>query len=161
MCQAACTHALGRPCRGPDVAPASAHVEVPNSQHISCLDSSLGRFSPNSSSQYLCSQASYQKFVKAKSNHYHCRISVFLLMTSIQRPSQRSTAEPLSCPKWGMGEGGKRGKRARYRPYHIKVREGCEQTSSTSTPSPKSTPCNFLSWSLFRLSLGCCETLLR
>ncbi len=30
-------------CRGPDKAPASAQVEVPNSQRISCLDSSLGR----------------------------------------------------------------------------------------------------------------------
>ena len=53
----------------------------------------------------------YQKLVKAKSNHHHCPISVFLLMTSIQRPSQRSTTEPLSCPKWGMGEGGEGGKR--------------------------------------------------
>jgi hypothetical protein len=45
MCQAACTHALGRPCRGPAVAPASAKVEVLNSQSTNCLDSSLGRAS--------------------------------------------------------------------------------------------------------------------
>ncbi len=32
-------------CRGPDAAPTSAQVEVPNSQRISCLDSSLGRAS--------------------------------------------------------------------------------------------------------------------
>ncbi len=30
-------------CRGPNEAPASGQVEVPNSQLISCLDSSLGR----------------------------------------------------------------------------------------------------------------------
>ncbi len=39
-------------------------------------------FSPNYSSQYFCSQASCQKLVKAKSNHHHCPISVFLLTTS-------------------------------------------------------------------------------
>ncbi len=38
-------HALGRPCRGPNAAPASGQVEVPNTQCISCLDSSLGRTS--------------------------------------------------------------------------------------------------------------------
>jgi hypothetical protein len=48
-------------------------------------------FSPNFSRQYLCLQASYQKLVKAKVNHHHCPISVFLLLTSIQRPSQRSS----------------------------------------------------------------------
>ncbi len=31
----------GEPCRGLDVAPASAHVVVPNSQQISCLDGSF------------------------------------------------------------------------------------------------------------------------
>ncbi len=34
-------------------------------------------FSPNFTSHYLCSQASYQKLVKAKSDHHHCPISVF------------------------------------------------------------------------------------
>ena len=32
-------------CRGPNAAPALGQVEVPNSQLISCLDSSLGRAS--------------------------------------------------------------------------------------------------------------------
>jgi hypothetical protein len=68
-------------------------------------------FLSNFSSQYLCSQVSFQKLVKARSNHPHCPISVFLLMISIQRPSQRSAAWPLRCPKWGMGAlgGGRKG----------------------------------------------------
>ncbi len=67
-------------------------------------------FSPNFSSQYLCSQVSYQKLVKAKNNHHHCPKSVFLHMISTQRLSQRSAAWPLSCPKWGMGAwGGRKG----------------------------------------------------
>jgi hypothetical protein len=71
-------------------------------------------FSPKISSQHLCSQASYQKLVKAKSNHHHCPISLFLLMTSIQRLSQRSAAWPLSCPKWGRGTRlGGRGRKGR------------------------------------------------
>ncbi len=49
-------------------------------------------FLPNFSSQYLCSQASYQKLVKAKSDHHHCQKLVFLFMTSTQRPTQRSSA---------------------------------------------------------------------
>jgi|LakMenE01Jun11ns_1017448.scaffolds.fasta_scaffold9707782_1 hypothetical protein len=57
-------------------------------------------FLPNFSSQYLCSQASYKKLVKAKSDHYHCLISVFLLLTSIQRPSQRSS---IWAKNWGRG----------------------------------------------------------
>ena len=38
-------YALGRPCRGPNVVIDDGQVEVPNSQLISCLDSSLGRAS--------------------------------------------------------------------------------------------------------------------
>jgi hypothetical protein len=38
-------YALGRPCRGPNVVIDDGQVEVPNSQLISCLDSSLGRVS--------------------------------------------------------------------------------------------------------------------
>jgi hypothetical protein len=77
-----------------------------------------------------------QKLVKAKSNHNHCPISVFLLITSIQRPSQRPTSEPLSCPKWGMGV---------LSPLSHQGEGGlcCEQTHSTSAPSPKSTSYNF------------------
>jgi hypothetical protein len=103
-------------------------------------------FWPNFSSQYLCSQASYQKLVKAKSNHHHCSISVFLLMTSIQRPSQRSTAWPLSCPNGeGVPDGGRgKGGKARKRPNHIKVKGGREQTRFTSVLNPKSTLYNKL-----------------
>jgi hypothetical protein len=36
-------YALGRPCRDPNVVIDDGQVEVPNSQRISCLDSSLGR----------------------------------------------------------------------------------------------------------------------
>ncbi len=36
-------YALGRPCRGPNVVIDDGQVEVPNSQLLSCLDSSLGR----------------------------------------------------------------------------------------------------------------------
>jgi hypothetical protein len=39
-------------------------------------------FSPNYSSLYICSQASYQKLVKTKSDHHHCPISVHILITS-------------------------------------------------------------------------------
>jgi hypothetical protein len=39
MCLA---HALGRPCRGPNVVVGNGQVDAPNSQLISCLDSSLG-----------------------------------------------------------------------------------------------------------------------
>ncbi len=39
-------------------------------------------FSPNYSSLYICSQASFQKVVKTKSDHHHSPISVFILMTS-------------------------------------------------------------------------------
>jgi hypothetical protein len=91
------------------------------------------RFSPNFSSQYLCSQASYQKLVQAKSNHHHCPISVFLLMTYIQRPPQRCTTWPLSCHK---GKGCKRH-------YHIKVKRGRKQTRFTSALFPKSILSNF------------------
>ncbi len=59
-------------------------------------------FSTNFSSQYLCTQASYQKLVKAKSDHHHCHISVFLIMTCIQRPSRRSSTWVPNCPN---GEG--------------------------------------------------------
>jgi len=60
-------------------------------------------FSPNFSCQYLCSQASYQKLVKANSNHHHCPISVFLPLTSIQRPLQRSSVWAQNCPNGGGG----------------------------------------------------------
>ncbi len=109
------------------------------------LASTKYRCPPNftNSSQYLCSQASYQKLINAKSNHHHCPISVFLLMSSIQRLSQRSTAWPLSCSN-GVGVpdggGGGKGGKACKGPYHIKVKGGLY---------------NFPSWSLFRLSLGC------
>ncbi len=36
-------YALGRPCRGPNVVTDDGQVDAPNSQLISCLDSSLGR----------------------------------------------------------------------------------------------------------------------
>ncbi len=39
-------------------------------------------FSPNYSSLYICSQASYQKVVKTQSDHHHCLISVLTLMAS-------------------------------------------------------------------------------
>ena len=42
MCLA---HALGRPCRGPNVVIDDGQVDAQNSQLISCLDSSLGRAS--------------------------------------------------------------------------------------------------------------------
>ncbi len=60
------------------------------------------------SSQYLCSQACYQKLVNAKSNHHHCLISVFILITSKLRPSQRSNAEISECSNGvgPMGGGG-------------------------------------------------------
>ncbi len=57
------------------------------------------KISPNYSSQYLCSQASYKKLVKTKSDHHHCLISVHILMTSKSRPSQRSNAEVSECSK--------------------------------------------------------------
>jgi hypothetical protein len=38
-------YALGRPCRGPNVVIDDGQVDAPNSQLISCLDSSLGRVS--------------------------------------------------------------------------------------------------------------------
>jgi hypothetical protein len=68
-------------------------------------------FSPNFSSQYLCSQASYQKMVKAKSYHHHCPILVFLLLISIWRPSRRSSATSENCSNWRWGEGGEGGGR--------------------------------------------------
>ncbi len=39
-------------------------------------------FSPSYSSLYICSQVSYQKVVKTKSDHHHCLISVHILTTS-------------------------------------------------------------------------------
>jgi hypothetical protein len=42
----------------------------------------IHRFSANYSSLYICSKASYQKVVKTKSDHHHCPISVYTLMTS-------------------------------------------------------------------------------
>ncbi len=36
-------YALGRPCRGPNVVIDEGQVDAPNSQLISCLDSSLDR----------------------------------------------------------------------------------------------------------------------
>ncbi len=89
-------------------------------------------FSPNFSSQYLWSQASYQKLVQAKSNHHHCPISV-----------------PPTVGLWAvtMGKGCKR-------PYHIKVKRVRKQTNFTSALFPKSILSNFPFWSLFCLSLG-------
>jgi hypothetical protein len=80
----------------------------PPCRNITNIDARLPRlhlFSPNFSSQYLCSQASYQKLVKAKSDDHHHPISVFLLLTSIRRASQRSSVWAKKCPKWGRGEG--------------------------------------------------------
>ncbi len=45
---------LRRYCRGPNAAPASGQVEVPNSQLISCLDSSLGRASACGAGGHVC-----------------------------------------------------------------------------------------------------------
>ena len=85
------------------------HCTGPTCRNVTNIDARLPRlhwFSPNFSSQYLCSQASYQKLVKAKSDHHHCPISVFLLLTSIRRASQRSSVWAKNCPKWGRGGGG-------------------------------------------------------
>jgi hypothetical protein len=53
----------------------------------------------------------YQKLIKAKSNHHHCPISIFLPITSILRPSQISNSEVSQCPKWGRSHGGGGGRR--------------------------------------------------
>jgi hypothetical protein len=39
-------------------------------------------FSPNYGSPNICSQASYPKVVKTKSDHHYCPIKVFILTTS-------------------------------------------------------------------------------
>jgi len=67
------------------------------------------KISPNYSSLNICSQVSYQKLVKTKSDHHYCPISVLILMTSKLRPSQRSNAEVSECsngvgPMRGEGE---------------------------------------------------------
>ncbi len=123
-------------------------------------------FWPNYSSQYLYSQASYQKSKIGKSKKQSQSLShiSFLLITSIQRLSQRPTSEPLSCPKWGMGEGGEGGKRGGGHALALITSRWGRAVSkhhSTSAPSPKSTSCDFSSWYLFRISIGCCETLCR
>jgi hypothetical protein len=51
----------------------------------------------------------YQKVVKAKNYHHHCSMSVFLFLTSIWRPSQRSSVLAENCPNWGGGGGGESG----------------------------------------------------
>ncbi len=91
-------------------------------------------FSPNYSSQYLCSQVSYQKLVKVKSNHHHCPISVFVLITSIQRPSHRSIAEiTIAAGEWGRMRVG----RARASMIMITA---CADPGS---PCPSLSPCLF------------------
>jgi len=118
-------------------------------------------FLPNYSSQYLCSQASYQKVVKAKSNHHRCPISVFVLMTSIPRPSQISNAEVSECSN-GVGPGGRRRRGGRGGTVLLITSTWGRVVSKHALHlllALNSTSCNFPSWSLFRLSLGCCETL--
>ncbi len=56
-------------------------------------------FSPNYSSQYLSSQASYKKLVKTKSNHHHCPISVYILITSNRGCHRDQTLRSLTAEK--------------------------------------------------------------
>ncbi len=58
-------------------------------------------FSPNYSSLYICSHASYQKVVKTKSDHHHCPKSVYTHMTS----KIEAVIEIHCYREWGGGEG--------------------------------------------------------
>ncbi len=66
-------------------------------------------FSPNYSSQYLCSQASYQKMVKTKSNHHHCPIPVHIFTTWKLEAGIEIHPWGLWLLKWGVVAGGERG----------------------------------------------------
>ncbi len=61
-------------------------------------------FSPNYGSLYTCSQASYQKVVKTKSDHHHCPISVYTHMTS----KIEAVIEIHCYREWGGGGEGER-----------------------------------------------------
>ncbi len=105
-------------------------------------------FLPNYSSLYICSQASCKKLVKTKSDHHHCPLSVYALTSS-------KIDAIIEIHRWGLctlqTEGGGRGRGG----------EG-ELRGGGGVSKKPSCPCfhllsQFILWSLFRLSPGCCE----
>ncbi len=66
-------------CTGP---PCRKRHKFRRRQNIGTLPPRFHWCLPNYCSQYLCSQASYQKLGKTKSDHHHCPISVHILTTS-------------------------------------------------------------------------------
>jgi hypothetical protein len=61
-------------------------------------------FSPNFSSQYLCSQESYQRLVKSKSNHHHCPVQ-YQFFYSWTPNRGRHEDPPLGSQTVPMGKG--------------------------------------------------------
>jgi hypothetical protein len=86
-----CAVAAGRPAFMGGLSPALYQLIVParHAENVTNIgvDKNTGAchdftyFRQNYSSQYLCSHASYKKLVKTKSDHHHCPISVYILLT--------------------------------------------------------------------------------
>ncbi len=115
------------------------------------------RFLPNFSSQNLCWKASYQKMVKAKSNHHHCPISVFPL-----RPQYRGRQwDPLlglwSVPMRKWCGGGRRASVLITSRWRGATSKHASHILYTLNPPSVSIPSDL---SLAFL-LAACETLLR
>ncbi len=114
-------------------------------------------FLPNCSSPYICSQASFQRVVKTKSDHHQCPISVFILTTSKSEAVLELHLQIRGCPRapslWpltvemGCGwQGGEGGDPSLYLliPVWQEAEMDCLRPCTTDNTPPLSYKCLFL-----------------
>ncbi len=84
-----CAIAAGRTAFMGGLSPALYRLIVPARHTVNVTNIGVDKISapakilPNYSSLNLCSQASYQKLVKTKSDHHHCPISVHIIILTL------------------------------------------------------------------------------